>query len=129
MERNLSKKDKDETEIVRRIIETINVNRFSSKRLDRIETRLTKLEKKLQILDKKFDKFFEKKEEKNLKKIHNKILNLLDSWMSTKNLAKVLSYRQEYISRKVSELKGMNLIREKRNGKRILYRRNKNKEN
>lgn len=117
----------DQMEIVRRIIERINVNRFSGKRLDRIERRLVRLEKKIQVLDEKLEKAFDREEKRKLKKIHRKILSMLDSWMSTKNLAKILSYRQEYISRKVSELKKMHLIREKRNGKRILYKRNENK--
>jgi DNA-binding transcriptional ArsR family regulator len=58
-----------------------------------------------------------------LKEVHQKILNVLQDWMNTQNLAQVLGYRQEYVSRKVAELKEMGKVDEKREGKNLFYRK------
>lgn len=107
--------------VVRKIVETVD---FRSDKLDEIHGLLEDLNKKMARVDKKLDRVITGgTEESDLKDIHKRILGLLDSWLSTKNLAKILSYRQEYVSRKVSELKKMSLIEEKRDGKSIYYRR------
>lgn len=107
--------------VVRKIVETVD---FRSDKLDEIHDLLKELNEKMVRIDKKLDRVITGgTEESDLKNIHKRILDMLDSWLSTKNLAKVLSYRQEYVSRKVSELKKMGLIEEKRDGKSIYYRR------
>lgn len=85
---------------------------------------LGKVDEKLDLLNKKLDKVIaDEIKTENLKDIHLKILNLLDGWMSTKDLSRVLGDRQEYISRKVAELKKMSLLEEKRKGRKIVYSR------
>ena len=88
------------------------------------------LRKKLEILEMKMDRINQKldsllSEKKSLefKDVHKRILNILNEWMSTENLAKALGYSQEYVSRKISELKEMGKIEEKRSGKNLYYRR------
>jgi DNA-binding transcriptional ArsR family regulator len=61
--------------------------------------------------------------EQELKDIHRRILNLLESWMTTADISKAIGYRQEYISRKVASLKKANLVEEKRIGRKIYYKR------
>lgn len=122
-----STEDTDSLEVVRQMVEKINVNKISNKNSERIINLLEKVDKKLDLLNNKLDQVItDEIETENLKDIHLKILNLLDGWMSTKDLSKVLGYRQEYISRKVAELKKMNLLEEKRKGKKIVYSRAQN---
>lgn len=107
--------------VVRKIVETVDVK---SDKLEEIHSMLEELNEKMERIDSKLDKVItEGTEESDLKEIHRRILNLLQNWLSTKNLAKILNYRQEYVSRKVSELKNMGLVEEKREGKSIYYKR------
>ncbi|MFP4116111.1 MAG: hypothetical protein ACLFTQ_02800 [Candidatus Aenigmatarchaeota archaeon] len=110
-----------DTGIVRKIVETVDVK---SDRLEEIHSKLDSLDKRADRIEGKLDKLITNGTEKSdLKDVHRRIIDLLQSWMSTKNLARILNYRQEYVSRKVSELKNMDLVEEKREGKSILYRR------
>ncbi|MFP4045818.1 MAG: hypothetical protein ACLFS3_02050 [Candidatus Aenigmatarchaeota archaeon] len=107
--------------VVRRIVETVDIK---SDRLDEIYERINELDSKLDRIDSKLNKILTGYTDKSdLKEIHMKIIDLLGSWLTTKNLAKIMNYRHEYISRKVSELKKMGLIEEKRDGKSIQYKR------
>lgn len=111
----------DNLGVVRKIEETVD---FRSDKLDEIHTLLQNLNNKMERIDSKLDNVITSGTEKSdLKDVHERILGLLGNWMSTKDLAKILSYRQEYVSRKVSELKKMDLIEEKREGKSIKYKR------
>ncbi|GEM_PF-2036133 len=110
-----------ETGVVRKIVETVD---FKTDKLEEIHTKLGSLDKKMNRIEDKLDKVItENTKKSDLKDVHQRILNLLGSWMTTKNLAKIMNYRQEYVSRKVSELKKMGLVEEKRDGKSILYKR------
>lgn len=107
--------------VVRKIVETVDIK---SDRLKKIEEKLESLEDKVESIESKIDNYIlNGTKEKDLKEVHKRILDLLDNWLSTKNLAKILNYRHEYISRKVSELRKMGLIEEKREGKSIFYRK------
>lgn len=107
--------------IVRKIEETVD---FRSDKLEDIHSLLSDLNEKMDKIDRKLDRVITKgTESDDLKDVHERILDLLGNWLSTKNLAKILNYRQEYVSRKVSELKKMGLVEEKRDGKSIKYRR------
>lgn len=107
--------------VVRKIVETVDVK---SDKLEEMHSLLEELNQKMDRIDGKLDKVITKGTEKSdLKDVHERILNLLGSWMSTKNLAKIMNYRQEYVSRKISELKKMDLIKQKREGKSIYYKR------
>ena len=88
-------------------------------KLDRIIELLVKLNQNMEIMANKLGSGGEKE----TKEIHIKILNMLDSWMSARDLSRILGYRHEYISRMISELKKRGLILEKRGGKSILYMR------
>jgi len=81
------------------------------------------LEMKMDMINKKLDELLQQKEAKEFKEVHNKILSILNDWTNTQNIAEMLGYRQEYVSRKVSELKEMGKIDEKREGKNLFYRR------
>ena len=81
------------------------------------------LEMKLDMISKKLDELLEHKKSKEFKDIHQKILNILNDWMNTQSISEILGYRQEYISRKISELKEMGKVEEKREGKNLFYRR------
>lgn len=107
--------------VVRKIVETVDVK---SDKIEEIHDLLEDLNEKMDRIDSKLDKVITKGTEKSdLKDVHKRILNLLGNWLPTKTLAKILNYRQEYVSRKVSELKKMGLIKEKREGKSIYYKR------
>lgn len=90
--------------------------------LKKLTNVLERLDKKLEILNSKLDKIITGKQPE-LKEIHMKILNLLNDWTTTYDLAKILNYRQEYISRKVAELKKMKMVEESRTGKSLFYKR------
>lgn len=123
-ETELEIEDPESMEVVRKIVETININRLSKKQTQQILNLLKGIDSKLNLIDQKLNSVLENKSKnENLKKIHRKILDLLDGWMSTRDLSNVLGYRQEYISRKVAELKKLGTIEEKRNGKKIVYKR------
>ncbi|HDI02785.1 MAG TPA: hypothetical protein ENF95_01475 [Candidatus Aenigmarchaeota archaeon] len=81
------------------------------------------LEMKLDMISRKLDELLEHKKSKEFKDIHQKILNILNDWMNTQSISEILGYRQEYISRKISELKEMGKVEEKREGKNLFYRR------
>lgn len=111
----------DNLGVVRKIVETVDVK---SDKLEEIHSMLERLNEKMERIDSKLDKVITQGTEKSdLKDIHKRILSLLENWLSTKNLAKILNYRQEYVSRKVSELKNMGLVEEKREGKSIYYKK------
>ncbi len=110
-----------ETGVVRKIVETVD---FKTDKLEEIHEKLNSLDNRMERMEGKLDKVItDDTSESDLKDVHKRILDLLGSWMSTKNLAKIMNYRQEYVSRKVSELKKMGLVEEKRDGKSILYKR------
>ncbi len=120
-EEALSEAEDLETGVVRKIVETVDIK---TDKLEEIHEKLDSLDKKMNSMENKLDKVItENTDESDLKDIHKRIINLLGNWMTTKNLAKIMNYRQEYISRKVSELKKMGIITEKRDGKSILYKR------
>ena len=81
------------------------------------------LEMKMDIINKKLDELLQQKGAKEFKQVHERILGVLGDWMNTQSVSEALGYRQEYVSRKVSELKGMGKIDEKRNGKKLFYKR------
>jgi len=81
------------------------------------------LEMKMDIINNKLDELLQQKGTKEFKQVHERILGVLDDWMNTQSVSEALGYRQEYVSRKVSELKGMGKIDEKRNGKKLFYKR------
>jgi DNA-binding transcriptional ArsR family regulator len=81
------------------------------------------LEMKMDLVNRKLDELLHQRKTKELKEVHQKILNVLHDWMNTQNLAQALGYRQEYVSRKVAELKEMGKIDEKREGKNLFYRK------
>ncbi len=120
-ENTVSEAEKLETGVVRKIVETVDIK---TDKLDEIHTKLNSLDKKMNRMEDKLDKVITGNTSKSeLKDVHKRILDLLGSWMTTKNLARIMNYRQEYVSRKVSELKKMSLVKEKRDGKSILYKR------
>ncbi len=81
------------------------------------------LEMKMDIINKKLDELLQQKQSKEFKDVHQKIINVLAEWMNTQSISQMLGYRQEYVSRKVAELKEMGKIEEKREGKNLFYRR------
>ncbi|UCG95787.1 MAG: hypothetical protein JSV92_01920 [archaeon] len=81
------------------------------------------LEMKMDLVNRKLDELLHQRKTKELKEVHQKIINVLHEWMNTQTLAQVLGYRQEYVSRKVAELKEMGKIDEKREGKNLFYRK------
>ncbi|RLJ01244.1 MAG: hypothetical protein DRP11_04760 [Candidatus Aenigmatarchaeota archaeon] len=116
----------DEIEIVRKLVERVDVTQ-NTRFKEELLNILHRLDMKMDLINQKLDKVI--KEEINsveIKEIHLKLLNILDGWMSTSDLARIMNYRQEYISRKVAELRKMELVEEKRDGKSILYRRAQN---
>ena len=116
----------DEIEIVRKLVERVDITQ-NTRFKEELLNILHRLDMKMDLINQKLDKII--KEEINsveIKEIHLKLLNILDSWMSTSDLARIMNYRQEYISRKVAELRKMELVEEKRDGKSILYRRVQN---
>ncbi len=116
-----NKTDDPETGVVRKIVETVD---FKTDKLEEIHTKLNDLDSKMDRIEDKLDKVITDDTKKSdLKDVHKRILDLLGSWLTTKNLSKIMNYRQEYVSRKVSELKKMGLVKEKREGKSILYKR------
>ena len=87
-----------------------------------IQKSLRIIEMRMDMINRKLDKLIEEKRSIELKDAHRRILNLLNTWMSTENLARALGYSQEYTSRKVSDLKSMGKIQERREGKNIYYK-------
>ena len=87
-----------------------------------IQKSLRIIEMRMDMINRKLDKLIEEKRSVELKDAHRRILNLLNTWMSTENLARALGYSQEYTSRKVSDLKSMGKIQERREGKNIYYK-------
>lgn len=87
------------------------------------EEALGRLERRLDAIEKKLDEVIKELKIRKLRDIHLRILDMLDGWVSTADLAKVLRYRQEYISRKMAELKTMELVEEMRDKRSIKYRR------
>ncbi|MCD6398376.1 MAG: helix-turn-helix transcriptional regulator [Candidatus Aenigmarchaeota archaeon] len=87
-----------------------------------IQKSLRIIEMRMDMINRKLDKLIEEKMSVELKDAHRRILNLLNTWMSTENLARALGYSQEYTSRKVSDLKSMGKIQERREGKNIYYK-------
>lgn len=83
---------------------------------------LKRMENKLNLLDQKIS-MLSKEDVTGLKEIHLRIMDMLDSWLSSDELSKIIGYRQEYVSRKLNELKKKGLILEKRTGKKIKYKR------
>lgn len=84
---------------------------------------LKKIEAKVEEMDKKLNEVIKEIKIRKLRDIHFKILDLLkDGWVSTSELAKMLNFRQEYISRKVADLKAMDMIDERRIKRTIKYR-------
>ncbi len=81
------------------------------------------LEMKMDLINRKLDELLQQKQNKEFKDVHHKILNILNNWMNTQTISQSLGYRQEYVSRKVAELKEMGKIDEKRNGKKLFYRK------
>ncbi|MCD6399127.1 MAG: hypothetical protein J7L08_04375 [Candidatus Aenigmarchaeota archaeon] len=81
------------------------------------------IEMKIDRINRKIDELLSKKRSLEIKDVHNRILNLLGDWVSTENIAKMLGYSHEYVSRKISELKDMGKIEEKRIGKNLFYRK------
>lgn len=121
MEQETGEAGDPETGVVRKIVETVD---FKTDKLEEIHDKLNSLDKRMDRMEGKLDKVItEDTNKSDLKDIHQRILDLLGGWMTTKNLAKIMNYRQEYVSRKVSELKKMGLVEEKRDGKSILYKR------
>lgn len=83
---------------------------------------LKRIEEKLDLLNQKIS-MLSREEIGGLKEIHLKILNMLDTWMGSDEISKIVGYRQEYVSRKINELRKKGLVLEKRTGKKIKYRR------
>ncbi len=81
------------------------------------------LEMKMDLINRKLDELLQQKQSKEFKDVHHKILNILNNWMNTQTISQSLGYRQEYVSRKVAELKEMGKIDEKREGKNLFYRK------
>jgi len=76
----------------------------------------------MDIINRKLDRLLEQKVSKDMKDVHRRILSLLNSWMNTESLSKALGYSQEYVSRKMAELKAMGKVHEKKVGKNIYYK-------
>ncbi|MBI5355272.1 MAG: hypothetical protein HZB68_02340 [Candidatus Aenigmarchaeota archaeon] len=84
---------------------------------------LQRIEAKLDAMDRKLNEVILELKTKKLRDIHLKILDLAESWVSTSDLSKVLHYRQEYISRAMGDLRGMDLVEERRDKKKIQYKK------
>ena len=84
---------------------------------------LQRIEAKLDAMDRKLNEVILELKTKKLRDIHLKILDLAESWVSTSDLSKILHYRQEYISRAMGDLKGMDLVEERRDKKKIQYKK------
>ncbi len=81
------------------------------------------IEMKMDLVNKKLDELLQQKRSKEFKEVHKKILGILNQWMNTQKISEILGYRQEYVSRKISELREMGKIEEKREGKGLFYRK------
>ncbi len=81
------------------------------------------IEMKMDLINSKRDELLQQKQVSDFKEIHQKIIEVLSDWTNTQSISQALGYRQEYISRKVAELKEMGKIDEKREGKNLFYRR------
>lgn len=81
------------------------------------------IEMKMDLINRKLDELLQQKHVSDFREIHQKILEVLGEWKNTQSISQVLGYRQEYVSRKVAELKEMGKIDEKREGKNLFYRR------
>ena len=118
----------DTTDIVRKARELEMIRKLKdSGQLPHETTNVTKMlqiiEMKMDIVNKKLDEILQQKSSAEFKEVHQKILGLLNEWMNTQTISKALGYRQEYVSRKVSELREMGKLEEKRDGKNLFYRR------
>lgn len=81
------------------------------------------IEMKMDMINSKLDELLQQKRVSDFKEIHQKIIEIIGDWTSTQSISQALGYRQEYISRKVTELKEMGKIDEKREGKNLFYKR------
>lgn len=81
------------------------------------------IEMKMDMINSKLDELLQQKRVSDFKEIHQKIIEVLNDWTNTQSISQALGYRQEYVSRKVAELKEMGKIEEKREGKNLFYRR------
>lgn len=119
-------------EIVKRARELEMLRRLESKgkiiskpEIQEMMKTIRLIEVKIDKINEKLNKLLERKRSLEMKDVHRRILNLLDEWISTESIAKALGYSHEYTSRKVSELKEMDKIEEKRSGKYLYYRKKK----
>ena len=110
-----------ELEMMRRLEEKGKV--VPKSQIQEVLKKIQVLEMKIDLINGKIDKLLERKKQLEVKDVHKRILNLMDTWVNTESLSKVLGYSHEYVSRMVSELKEMGKIEEKRTGKNLFYRR------
>jgi len=110
-----------ELEMMRRLEEKGKV--VPKSQIQEVLKKIQVLEMKIDLINKKIDKLLERKKQLEVKDVHKRILNLMDTWVNTESLSKALGYSHEYVSRMVSELKEMGKIEEKRTGKYLFYRR------
>jgi len=119
---------KSSEEIIRRARELEMMRKFKQNgKSVQVDQNLVKmievLEMKMDMINRKLDSILEKKENKKMKEVHGRILDMLGGWMSTQNISERLGYSQEYVSRMISELKEMEKVDEKRKGKNLFYRK------
>ena len=89
--------------------------------VESLSRRIDTLEGKFNVLMERMESFIDaNRAEMGI--VHQKMLGEMAEWRSTAEMADKLGYRQEYMSRKVAELKTNRLVVEKRSGKKIFYR-------
>lgn len=86
-----------------------------AKRMDILESRLNALSEKIDGIAQSLSPASKSNDER--------IVNMLWEWRSTSELSKMLGYSQEHVSRRISDMKKAGLVQEKREGKKIFYRK------
>ena len=119
---------KSSEEIIKRARELEMMRKFKENNKSvQVDQNLVKmveiLEMKMDMINRKLDNLLEKKDKGKIKDVHKRILDMLGGWMSTQNISDRLGYSQEYVSRMISELKEMEKVHEKREGKNLFYRK------
>ena len=101
----------------------MEINRIASERPSEEHTRAAS--KRLDVLEAKLDMVMQKLgiEAPKEEGVHARLLDALVEWRSTRDLAAMMGYRQEYVSRCVAELKRTGRIESKKQGKTVFYRK------
>lgn len=86
---------------------------------------LQSLNKRLDVLETKIEMIMQKlamDTNAGVGQVHTRLLAALADWKSTNQLAAEMSYRQEYVSRCVADLRKAGKLDSKKSGKTIFYK-------